>query len=151
MVTMLLLTLALLLAWSERAPGGDSAVRGAGKMPGFYAAWSSARKCLEVQERVGAVSCLRILPPSPVGLRKNTGLSQPSMPLSEDEHRCSPGALSRDGSVRTGQSLGLFYAPGNRPTEYILRESKPSGLLALWSFPGFLSRPFAKTAVTTMH
>ena len=86
-----------------------------------------------------------------MGLRKNTGLSQPSMPLSEDEHRCSPGALSRDGLVRTGQSLGLFYAPGNRPIEYFLRESKPSGLPGLLSFQGFLSRPFAKTAVNTMH
>ena len=73
------------------------------------------------------------------------------MPLSEGEHSGSPGALSRDGSVRTGQSLELFYATGNRPTKYFLRESKRSGLPALWSFQGFLSRPFAKTAVTTMH
>ena len=87
-----------------------------------------------------------------MGLRKNTGLSQPLMPLIEGEHRGRvSGALSRDGSGRTGQSLGLFYAPGNRPIEYFLRESKPSGLPGLLSFQGFLSRPFAKTAVNTMH
>ena len=72
MVTMLLLTLAL-LTWSERALGGTLLyAAGVGKMPGFCAVCSSARKCLELQERVGTASCLRVLPP-PRGAQKEQG------------------------------------------------------------------------------